>query len=335
MNRRRVWRLHLIGVFLAGLFALLLVDSGRAIPVENPEQARSSSQKEIIWKYDHFDNFYGVAEADPHHVWIVGNNGRILHSVDGGKRWYLQSSGVRENLYAVSFFDARHGWCAGDSGRILRTEDGGATWVSQVSGTKQPIFQIQFLSERVGFACGYYGLVLRTVDGGKTWENKSLGEDVTLRGMWFLNAQVGFIVGEFGTILKTTNGARSFSHLSSPVETTLFAVYFSDARSGYAAGISGSILATNDGGRIWRKEDSGTKENLIGIRSNGRMNVAVGLRGTITVRYAGGPWAVVDAGTLNWLSGIDLGDDGNGYIVGGHGTILRIQDILDKGRGME
>jgi hypothetical protein len=50
-------------------------------------------------------------------------------------------------------------------------------------------------------------------------------------------------------------------------------------------------------------------------------------------KKAGGKWAAVDAKTLNWLSGIFLGEDRKGYAVGAHGTILRLEDILDKGRG--
>ena len=284
------------------------------------------------YKTDYFDNFYGITSGDPANIWIVGNSGRILHSPDNGKNWIVQKSGARENLYSVSFIDARRGWCAGGNGLILHTEDGGASWVRQTTGTENPIFGIQFLSKQVGFACGYSGLFLRTSDGGKTWENKSYGKDVILRGMSFLNEKTGVIVGEFGTIFRTVDGGSTFSRPASPVTNTLFSVHFSDGKSGYASGMDGSLIATSDGGRTWRKEDSGTKEHLIGIFSNGQFAVAVGLRGAVEVKESAGKWVAIDVKTLNWLSGVYVGKEMKGLIVGAHGTMLRLEDLIPKGK---
>ena len=332
MSRRRAWLTCAMVISMVCFFALLFSDSGGATQQKKPVPANVSTPKGTIWKYDYFDNFYDVSSAYSREIWIVGNSGRILHSGDEGKSWTIQVSGVKEDLYSVSFVDARRGWCAGSNGLILHTEDGGATWARQTTGTTHPIFRIQFLSEKVGFACGYFGIILRTTDGGRTWENKSLGEDVTLRGISFLNEKTGFIVGEFGTMLKTVDGGSSFSRLTSPATNTLFAVCFFDANSGYASGIDGFLLATRDGGRTWRKEDSGTKDHLIGIRSNGQVTVAVGLRGAVRVKTGGGRWAAVDAKTFNWLSGIYLDRDRKGLAVGAHGTILRLEEILPKGK---
>jgi photosystem II stability/assembly factor-like uncharacterized protein len=91
-------------------------------------------------------------------LWIVGNNSRILHSLDNGKTWVIQATQTKETLFSVSFIDARRGWASGANGVILHSEDGGATWVRQVTGTTHPIFRIQFISEKVGFALGYFGL---------------------------------------------------------------------------------------------------------------------------------------------------------------------------------
>ena len=333
MNRSRMSVLGpVVLAFALGIGALFSGASEAAREVK-VDAAKGSQPRENIWKYDYFDNFYDVASVKGQDIWIVGNNSRILHSADNGKTWIIQASETKETLFSVSFVDARRGWCSGANGVILHTEDGGTTWVRQATGTNHPIFRIQFLSEKVGFACGYFGLFLRTADGGKTWQNKSVGEDVTLRGMSFIDEKTGFLVGEFGTILRTVDAGTTFSRPASPVPLTLFAVDFRDRNSGYAAGIDGSLIATSDGGRTWRKEESGTKDHLIGIRSDGRMAVAVGLRGAVMTKKAGGKWAAADAGTLNWLSGIFLGEGGKGYAVGAHGTILRLEDILDKGRG--
>jgi photosystem II stability/assembly factor-like uncharacterized protein len=304
------------------------VMSGRETqPKESPPFSN-----ERKYQLDYFDYFYAVASGGGSTLWIVGNSGRIIHSLDGGKSWLIQRSPTAENLNSVSFIDSRSGWACGNGGTVVHTSDGGATWELQNTGTKHPIFKIQFLTREIGYACGYFGMFLRTADGGRTWENKSIGEDVTLRGMSFPSEKTGFIVGEFGSMLKTVDSGSTFTRLKSPVDTTLFAVYFSDANSGYASGIDGSVASTVDGGRTWRKEDSGTKDHLIGICSNGRIAVAVGLRGAVRAKVIGGKWAAVDAKTLNWISGIQLGKDRNGLAVGAHGTILRLEEILPKGK---
>ena len=332
MKRRRIWIFAPAAIVFACGIAMAFSTVAGAAKDGNANQGKGSMPGGAAWKYDYFDNFYDVASATPKGIWIVGNSGKILHSGDDGKNWFIQTSGTRDDLYSVSFIDARRGWSSGANGSILHTEDGGTTWTRQGTGTKHPIFRIQFLSEKVGFACGYFGLFLRTADGGRTWENKSIGEDVTLRGLSFPNDKTGFIVGEFGSILKTVDGGSTFTRLKSPVETTLFAVHFSDAKTGYASGIDGSVASTVDGGATWRKEDSGTKDHLIGIRSNGRVAVAVGLRGAVRTKVSGGNWVAVDARTLNWISGIQLGKDGKGLAVGAHGTILRLEEILPKGK---
>ena len=296
-----------------------------------PTRATAAPSAAKAYRYDYFDNFYSIAAGDRSALWIVGNSGRILHSLDAGLTWSVQSSGTEENLLSVSFFGPGKGWVCGHGGTILHTEDGGNTWTRQNSRTSHPIFKVQFLNDKVGFASGYFGLFLRTSDGGKTWENKSLGEDVTLRGMWFPSERVGYVVGEFGTILKTENGGASFTRLNSPVSSTLFDVHFLDPDSGCAVGIDGSVLVTVDGGRRWVKEESGVHDHLVGVAGDGNRTVAVGLRGTVTRKEKGGRWVPARTGTLNWLSGVLLVEGGKGFVVGAHGTILPLEGILNKG----
>ncbi len=331
MTRRRLLLGSVVGL------AILLITwgantaKGKTSGNEHAEgKGNGSSGKFEKYRFDYFDNFYGIASPTPSCYWIVGNSGRILFSLDGGRTWQVQESHTKENLFAVTFADLRNGWACGGGGTILHTADGGDSWAPQNSGTNHPIFRIQFVNGKTGFACGYFGLFLRTTDGGKTWENKSIGEDVTLRGMSFVGEKVGYLVGEFGTILKTQDGGSSFSRLNSPVPLTLFAVHFPGAKTGYAAGVDGTILRTSDGGRTWNKEKSGVKDHLIGIYGNGQAVVGVGLRGAVTARGPEGKWSPADPKTLSWLSAIFVSGDGTGYAVGAHGTILPLGGILNK-----
>ena len=85
--------------------------------------------------------YTGVAFADTLHGWVVGLDGTILATTNGGRIWKPQRSGTKMDLNGVAFADARHGVVVGDhiegddpeAGKldgsiILRTTDGGATW---------------------------------------------------------------------------------------------------------------------------------------------------------------------------------------------------------------
>ncbi|MEL6971011.1 MAG: YCF48-related protein [Bacteroidota bacterium] len=64
--------------------------------------------------------FYSVAFTDSNTGWVVGFQGSILHTTDGGANWEIQTSGTSENLFGVFFTDANTGWAVGEEGTILK-----------------------------------------------------------------------------------------------------------------------------------------------------------------------------------------------------------------------
>jgi photosystem II stability/assembly factor-like uncharacterized protein len=104
-----------------------------------------------------------VSFADPHNGWAVGGGGAILTTVDGGRVWYKQRSGVDADLLDVKFVDAREGWAVGADGVILHTTDGGANWEAEASGTNHALERIAFVSDGAaqrGFIVGFGGTIL-------------------------------------------------------------------------------------------------------------------------------------------------------------------------------
>jgi photosystem II stability/assembly factor-like uncharacterized protein len=72
-----------------------------------------------------------VTFQDDGRGWVVGDEGTILNTRDGGDTWQAQWGGTNSELHAVTFTDhAQHGWAVGDDGTILSTRDGGRTWVA-------------------------------------------------------------------------------------------------------------------------------------------------------------------------------------------------------------
>src|SRR5438132_2574961 len=78
-----------------------------------------------------------VQFVDEHEGWAAGDDGVVWHSIDGGRTWERQPTGVRASLRSVCFLDPYTGWVAGREERphpggsvgvLLVTRDGGLIW---------------------------------------------------------------------------------------------------------------------------------------------------------------------------------------------------------------
>src|SRR5262245_7498918 len=69
--------------------------------------------------------------SDANEGWAVGDEGAIWHTIDGGRNWERQPSGIRASLRSVHFLTPFTGWVVGrdelpqgSAGVILVTRDG-------------------------------------------------------------------------------------------------------------------------------------------------------------------------------------------------------------------
>src|SRR5438105_2346963 len=78
---------------------------------------------------------------DAQEGWVVGDEGVILHTIDGGRRWERQPSDTRGSLRSVHFLTPFVGWAVGREelpygmgsvGVVLFTRDGGLEWKKQL-----------------------------------------------------------------------------------------------------------------------------------------------------------------------------------------------------------
>src|ERR1035437_2800366 len=99
---------------------------------------------------------------------MVGNNGTIIRTIDGGTTWSTIPSGTRKRLTSICFIDENTGFISGYGGTILKSVDGGLSWVTLSTGTTRDLYSISFPSANTGFASGY-GLILKTSNSGETW----------------------------------------------------------------------------------------------------------------------------------------------------------------------
>ena len=114
-------------------------------------------------------HFTSVAISDSSFATVVGENGVILRTTDGGATWARQASGTLSLLTDVSFPARDTGVTVGESGLILRTTNGGAAWALVPSPTSVKLRATCFLSTSIGLAVGDSGVIVRSRDGGATW----------------------------------------------------------------------------------------------------------------------------------------------------------------------
>lgn len=146
---------------------------------------------------------------------VVGDNGTLLRTSDGGVSWQSFSQ-TQENLYSIYidgdkayisgrslllignsrgsswtlknapinhwrdvwFFDDQEGVMVGDSIWAIRTTNGGDTWESELRDffDPTPLGAVSFLSDQGGGAGGDSRLFL-TSNGGRTWSMSSTNAD--------------------------------------------------------------------------------------------------------------------------------------------------------------
>ena len=199
---------------------------------------------------------------------VVGQDGIILKTTDGGVTWisqvYLPAewwSGVyfiNENIgYVFSYF----------SGKIIKTTDGGTTWAISFNSTTTYYYfhSLWFTDINHGFAVGKDGVIMSTSNGGSSWTPKVSGTTVELYDITFTNSQHGFIVGDNNTLLTTTDGGLTWN-TSSPYNQplTLHNIAFVNENVGYIGGMFYLVLKTTDGGITWTKQSGWYDKSYMG-----------------------------------------------------------------------
>lgn len=91
--------------------------------------------------------------------WIVGAEGKIFSTNNGGRRWREQNSKTTQNLYDVCFLNTAEGWAIGDEGLILHTMTAGNVWEPDNSNTRHKLERIFYNGEKA-WVVGFGGTIM-------------------------------------------------------------------------------------------------------------------------------------------------------------------------------
>lgn len=198
--------------------------------------------------------------------------------------WRMLSENELSDAVAVGslfFRDPDHGLAV--AGALLETEDGGKSWIQKHAPAGELYYSMAFIDGERGWLvgttvsdqAGLNPLILKTTDGGRRWEKQALpnlpqevgGQPVYLTGINFCDPNVGWAAGP-NVVLRTVDGGATWQvkYLNDGA-VKLADLICIDANSSFVVGHNGVILATNNGGEDWTSQESGTKANLLRVRS--------------------------------------------------------------------
>jgi photosystem II stability/assembly factor-like uncharacterized protein len=293
--------------------------------------------------------------VDDMNGWVVGENGVIIHTNDGGISWDFQESGTSFRLRSVVFTDSQTGWIVGGETAgyiILHTSDGGNNWFEQDSDSTACLKSVFFIDFSKGWAVGENGTILYTDNGGMAWISQWFGSQyIDFNEVFFIDSMNGWITSESG-LYKTTNGGLNWNeHISGEFES----VFFLDQNEGWASSYvwgymskSGILLHTNDAFNTWDTLPQNNKDEFFssGFYSIYFKNPGNGWMlnyecysggwvggcsfGLITTADGGDSWENIDLPASKGLNALCFTPEGKGCLVGSHGIVLSTTNWEDQ-----
>ena len=188
---------------------------------------------------------------------VVGTNGKIIKTTDGGNNWVNQSYS-NNSFTSVFLTDTNIVYVVGQNGIIIKSTDGGSNWDEQNSYTTSDLFSIFFTDKNTGYIAGYNGTILKTTNSGSTWSLLTSNTTKYLNSIFFTDSVTGFIAG-LNIILKTTDAGTSW--VQQPSIANLQSIFFVDNNIGFATGYEVNdiyddysvIYKTTNAGALWEK----------------------------------------------------------------------------------
>lgn len=207
-------------------------------------------------------DFNDLFSADGRNIWVVGVNGSIFHSSDGGKNWALQHSKSDADFQSVYFVNDLKGWIIGskrdydrniDSFALLQTVDGGANWKSFSQPEDKSIIKLFFTDESNGWGIQYGKGIAKITDSSTAWRF-DLNDTVELNDIYFADPLTGWAVSD-KEVLASSNGGKSWERRFNPSldsEDSLTNVVFVSSTNGWIIS-DRQLFYTQDAGINWKR----------------------------------------------------------------------------------
>jgi photosystem II stability/assembly factor-like uncharacterized protein len=287
-----------------------------------------------------------VQFIDGREGWAVGDDGVIWHSIDAGKNWERQSSGVRASLRCVCFVSPWVGWIAGreelpggtSAGVVLYTRDGGVAWRRLMVHSLPALYLVRFVDNKTGYLAGdgseqFPAGLFATTDGGKSWAPVPGPRAPSWRAGYF-NREGGALAGAWNR-LATVRRAQVYAVDQDTLGGRNLCGLQLRGDGGVAVGEGGLVLLSSKSrGSTWNYTDLKLPADVQAswdFHAVGGTDAhiwVVGRPGSAALHSPDGgrTWQVVRTNQPMPLHGLFFRDEKNGWAVGELGTIIGTVD---------
>lgn len=281
--------------------------------------------------------FHDIAFVNQSKGFIVGSDGAMLSTENGGQTWTQTPKFTTDTFRQIYFTSETTGWLlcernvyargANASSYLRKTTDGGRNWerVEFEDGGRERVTHLLFNRNGVGTAFGEGGIFYKLQEDGTTWKKSRTAIHFLLLDGAFSNSSIGVIVGTGGTVLFSEDAGLIWDKASllGDLDTRFNAVAFAGEKSIISVGTKGRIFRSNAGARLWRQIDSGTTADLNDVFFTDATNGwAVGDHGIIVrTRDGGKTWTDGRSPATHNLEKVFF-TAGRGWAVGFGGTVL-------------
>lgn len=276
---------------------------------------------------------------------LVGQDGLVQKTTDGGITWSPQVTVITNVLYSNDIFtytdqmnnEYKYQFAVGENGVLIATFDNGATWQVLPTGVTENLKHIVTRSQYEMYVCGNNGTMLVSFDMGTTWQQMPVNsiEHLNRIALSGLDANIedvkAVVAGNNGTILYTRDFGATWMTSTTGQTTHLNSVTFAGGQTVIAVGDAGIILKSIDGGVNWTPMVSGTVLNLYDVKyltdEIKRDLIVTGEDGTILMSNdLGETWTAIESPALNDLYAVNFGSSTFGISTGSEGSKIYTTD---------
>jgi spore coat protein CotH/photosystem II stability/assembly factor-like uncharacterized protein len=270
-----------------------------------------------------WQRWHDVRFLDPWFGWIIGDQGTLLKTTDGGATWAEKAVGfnVVFSHFAVLSMDTLV--AVGDGGAIFRSVDGGENWTRMASGVTANLRAITFSGATDGWCAGD-GVLLRTLDGGASWNAVYADSSVAFQSLAVLGTDT-LLAATLGGVatLATTDGGTLWTFHAPALNVPIRALTTLDSTLAWAAGDRGRVF-TSVGGASWQPIPTPGARTLRALaRLDNEDLYAAGDGGAIWFTDDNGAtWYAQYSADSHDLYALCFTDSARGYAAGSGGTVL-------------
>ena len=278
------------------------------------------------------NELFAATFIDSQNGWVVGGNGAVLRTSDGGLTWTSQGNALRTTPFlglSIAFTDQMTGVITMNNGSMLRSTDGGLTW-DMPPRTGFSLQMLRIAPDGSLWGCGSLGVIARSIDGGASWTQFSTGVSTVIYDLAFPDASTVIATGGAGLILRSTDSGTQWNSVPAPLGTDIISVDFSSVTHGVALQKPNYLLRTTDGGQSWNDTSFAVNE-LTQIRfagSNTGWLLSNSPGSVYKTADAGNSWSFIEVERprRSTMYGVFTTNENEALIVGNGGGIFMTDD---------